>query len=132
MSFRKDILDDIGGFSREYGGIGDWSEPDLAFRVKASGYKLVFNPKAVVRHCISQGGVFKERGSDSYRRMKNFINFYFKWIKPNTLEKFIRFSINLTFLNLYWFYKFIRSGRIQWLKGIPASFISIKKIFVTR
>ena len=104
MSFRKDILDDIGGFSREYGGIGDWSEPDLAFRVKASGYKLVFNPKAVVRHCISQGGVFKERGSDSYRRMKNFINFYFKWIKPNTLEKFIRFSINLTFLNLYWFY----------------------------
>ncbi len=121
MSFRKDILDSVGGFSAEYKGVGDYSEPDLAFRVRQAGYRLVFNPRAGVTHNISQGGVFRERGKDSYQRMKNFLYFYFKWIKPNTPGKFIRFIANLIFLDMYWCYKFIKTGRKEWLGGIIAS-----------
>lgn len=118
MSFRKDILDKIGGFSLEYKGVGDWSEPDLAFRVKKEGYRLVFDPRAVVYHHISQQRVYGDKGGDSYQRTKNFIYFYFKWIRPNTLDKAVRLSANLMFINLYWCYKFFQSKNKDWLYGI--------------
>lgn len=121
MSFRKDILDRIGGFSTEYKGVGDWSEPDLAFRVRQAGFRLLFNPKVRVEHNISQKGVFQDRGKDSYQRMKNFLHFYFKWIKPNTPGKLFRFAANLVFLDMYWFYKFIQTRRSEWLGGIVAN-----------
>jgi len=118
MSYRKAILDNIGGFSPAYRGIGDWSEPDLAFRVREAGYKLVFNPKAAVTHNISQKGVFNQRGKDSCQRMLNFINFYFKWIKPNTLRKAVGFGTNLIFLNMYWCYKYLQTRNSYWLYGL--------------
>lgn len=121
MSFRRGILDKIGGFSEEYKGVGDWSEPDLAFRVSEAGFKLIFNPGLAVSHNISQKGVFQDRGKDSYQRMKNFLHFYFKWIKPNTPEKFIRFCANVLFLDMYWLYKFIITGKREWLGGIAAT-----------
>lgn len=127
MSFRKDILDRIGGFSPEYKGIGDWSEPDLAFRVRRENYKLLFNPKAALIHQISQEGVYVDRGKDSYQRMKNFTHFYFKWIKPNTLDKILRFGTNLFFLNAYWFYKFIETHNFSWLRGISGTFSGLKE-----
>jgi GT2 family glycosyltransferase len=122
MSFRKSVLDQTGGFLGEYGGLGDWSEPDLAFRVREIGYRLVFNPAAAVLHDISKQGVYKERGRDSHQRTLNFLHFYFKWIKPNTPDKLIRFSFNLLFINMYWLYKFIESGSRYWLYGIIATF----------
>lgn len=125
MSFRKCVLDEIGGFSYEYKGIGDWSEPDLAFRVKDAGYRLIFNSKAKVIHNISQKGVFNQRGKDSYQRMLNFINFYFKWIKANTPEKVVRFVFNLLFLNLYWIYKFFQTAKLDWLSGIKGTFCGL-------
>jgi len=121
MSFRKSILDKICGFLPEYKGVGDWSEPDLAFRIRAAGYRLLFNPKIKVIHNISQKGVYQDRGKDSYQRMKNFLHFYFKWIKPNTPEKLFRFAANVLFLDMYWLYKFIKSGNKEWLGGIIAN-----------
>jgi GT2 family glycosyltransferase len=126
MSFRKDILDNIGGFSLEYKGIGDWSEPDLAFRVRKVGYRLFFNPKAIVHHRISQQGVYDQRGQDSYQRTKNFIHFYFKWIRPNTLNKLLRFNFNLLFINLYWLYKFFKTHDFAWLLGIKGTLCGLE------
>jgi len=127
MSFRKDILDKTGGFSPEYKGIGDWSEPDLAFRVKQQGYKLVFNPHAIVYHNISQAGVFKQRGADSCQRMVNFVYFYKKWFKLNSLDKIARFSFNLCFLSLYWIFKFLQTGNTAWLGGIKGIFVGLAR-----
>jgi GT2 family glycosyltransferase len=127
MSFRRDILEKIGGFSLEYGGIGDWSEPDLSFRVKQHGFRLLFNPRAAVMHHLSQRGVFKERGRDSYQRMRNFMHFYFKWIKPNTPSKAVRFGANLIFLNIYWCYKFLETKNAGWLYGILGTFGCLKR-----
>lgn len=125
MSFRKAVLDKIGGFSCEYKGIGDWSEPDLAFRVKKAGHRLIFNPKAEVIHNISQKGVFKQRGQDSCQRMLNFINFYFKWVKSDSLEKRVRFGFNLLFINLYWVYKYLQTRSPDWLSGIKGTFYGL-------
>jgi glycosyltransferase involved in cell wall biosynthesis len=125
MSFRKDILDKIGGFSPEYAGIGDWSEPDLSFRVRNAGFSLLFNPRAGVEHWISRGGVFTQRGGDSFQRSRNFIRFYFKWIRPNSPAKLLRFGVNLIFLNLYWCYKFFATRSTAWLGGIRGIFYQL-------
>ncbi len=127
MSFRKDVLDKTGGFSMEYKGIGDWSEPDLAFRVRSQGYKLIFNPNVLVSHLVSQGGVFIDRGKDSYQRMLNFIHFYYKWIKPDRIGKAARFAANLLFLNMYWLYKFISTGKSSWLGGVKGIFGGLRR-----
>lgn len=125
MSFRRDALLAAGGFASCYGGIGDWSEPDAAFRIRAQGLKLIFNPRAVVIHKISQAGVFRQRGNDSRQRMINFITFYRRWIKWDRIEKCWRFAVNLVFLNLYWCYKFIQTGKPGWLGGIVGTCIGL-------
>lgn len=117
MCFRRSLLERIGGFDYAYKGIGDWSEPDLCFKIRGMGYRLVFNPKAAAEHHISQAGVFKAR-TNSYDRSRNFVHFYLKRVKPDTWDKVMRFGLNLSFINLYWCYKFLQTGRPGWLSGI--------------
>ncbi|TBR17622.1 glycosyltransferase family 2 protein [bacterium] len=126
MSFRHDVLNKTGGFSLDYKGVGEWSEPDLAFRVKNEGFKLIFNPKAVVHHHISQQGVFKDRGINVGLRSENFIHFYFLWIKPDNFTKAVSFGFNLLFINAYWFYKFIQTGSFGWLGGLRGTFSGLR------
>ena len=125
MCFKRSLLEKIGGFDYAYIGTGEWNEPDFSFRVRQRGYRLVFNPKAVTYHYISQAGVFKAR-TNSYERSKNFILFYMRWVKPNSLEKITRFGINLLFINLYWCYKFLKTRNPDWLRGIVGTFAAFK------
>jgi len=106
MAVKRDQLEEIGGFDEIYLGVGEYSEADVSFKIRKLGYRIVFNPKALVYHLTSKEGVFGERSS-SYGRVLNFINFYFKHIKPDTLDKFVRFYCYLLFLNGYWIYKFV-------------------------
>jgi len=117
MCFRRELIERVGGFDYLYTGTSEWSEPDLAFKIRKLGYKLVFNPRVVTEHRVSKQGVFKAR-TYAFERSVNFINFYFRHIKPNTLIKFFRFYSYLSFMNLYWAYKAITSGNINWLTGI--------------
>jgi len=117
MCFRKYLLEKVGGFDDSYFGTGEWNEPELAFKIRDLGYRLVFNPKAVTEHHISQGGVFKAR-TNAYERSVNFIHFYLKCVRADSLEKIFRFSVNLFFINSYWVFKFISSKNPDWLKGV--------------
>jgi len=126
MCFRRNLLKEIGGFDYIYTGTGEWNEPDFSFKVRQKGFQLVFDPKAVTYHYISQGGVFQAR-TYAYERSRNFIFFYMRWIKPNTLEKFVRFGVNLLFINAYWCYKFLLSRNPDWLSGITGTFAGFRK-----
>jgi GT2 family glycosyltransferase len=126
MCFRRFLLEKIGGFDYAYLGTGEWNEPDFSFKVRKLGYKLIFNPQAVTEHHISQSGVFKAR-TNAYERSRNFIYFYFKNVKPDSLDKIVRFSINLCFINAYWVYKFIQTRNPDWLDGITGTFSSLVK-----
>ena len=117
MCFRRDLFERLGGFDYAYTGTGEWNEPDFSFKVRKLGYKLAFNPQAVTWHYISQGGVFKAR-TYAYERSRNFIHFYLKNVKVNSLNKLFRFSTNLLFINAYWLYKFFQSKNKDWLYGI--------------
>jgi glycosyltransferase involved in cell wall biosynthesis len=125
-SIRRSLIERAGGYDPQYVGIGEYHEPDLAYKVKALGYKLVFNPKAILYHCPSVSGVFKAR-PQAYGRSQNFILFYFRHIKPNTINKFFRFSSYLTFINLYWLFKFFTSFDINQLYGITGTFVGLIK-----
>ena len=126
MCFYRSFFEKTGGFDYSYTGTGEWNEPDFSFKVHRLGYRLIFNPKAVTEHHISQGGVFKAR-TNAYERSWNFIHFYFKNVKPNSLNKLLRFSANICFINAYWFYKFIQSGNFDWLSGITGTFVGLGK-----
>jgi len=117
MSFRKDLVEKVGGFDQHYLGVGDWSEPDLAFKIKGLGYRLVFNSAATVYHLVSREGVYQRRNTDSRNRMHNFVYFYLKNVKPNSVNKAIRFALNLSFMNAYLFYKFSVTRNLDWLYG---------------
>lgn len=124
MCFRRRLLEELNGFDYIYKGTGEWNEPDFSFKVRKKGFRLVFNPKAVTYHYISQGGVFKAR-TNSFERSENFIFFYMRWVKPNSIEKALRFGFNLLFINLYWCYKFFQSKNPDWLRGIRGTFVGL-------
>ena len=82
MAYRRDIFSSLGGFDNSYRGIGDWSEPDLSFRIRRAGYRLWFNRNAWLEHRPSRSGAFKKRSGDSRNRMANYELFSSRWIKP--------------------------------------------------
>ena len=117
MSFRKSLVERVDGFDQNFRSVSEWCEVDLSFKIRKLGYRLVFNPKAVIHHIVSQTGIYKKR-TFAYDRMLNFIYFYLKDIRLDSLNKAIRFSLYLLFLNVYWLYKFIKTKNINWLTGL--------------
>jgi len=123
-SCRRELIEKVGGFDEKYTGVGEYHEPDVCFKIRKLGYRLIFNPEVILEHHFSKAGVFNMRAS-TYSRTKNFIHFYFQNIKPNTLDKFIRFYLYLMFINTYWFFKFLTSGNIKQLSGITGTIVGI-------
>lgn len=126
MALRRDLIERVGGFDYAYRSLAEWSEPDLCFRIRKLGYELIFNPRAIVYHIVSRGGIFIER-TYAYDRMLNFIYFYFRHIKPNTFDKIVRFSLYLLFINGYWIYKFVLSGNTDYLTGVTGTITGLVK-----
>lgn len=112
MSFRRDILELVGGFDLIYKGVGDYSEPDLCFKVKNNGFRIVYNKRAMVYHYPSTEGVFVAR-SFAYNRGYNYGIFLKRWIGINKLS--LLYSI---FLSIYYLKKAIEDRNTSWLTGI--------------
>ena len=93
-AYRTDVFRSVGGFDEGYLGVGDWSEPDLSFRIRILGHSLWFCRDAKLEHRPSCSGAFKKRKSDSGNRLANYEKFSKRWITPcwqHTLyKKFLR------------------------------------------
>jgi len=124
MAVRLDLLLKVGGFDRGF--TIEYSDTDIAYKLRKLGFKTVFNPKAVIYHYPSRQGFFSER-FNSYQRIENFMRFYFRHIKPNTLDKAVRFLLYLLFQNCYFFYIFLTTGKIEALGSIPSTIINLFK-----
>lgn len=48
MILKKNILDNVGLFDEKFG--AHWEDVDLSWRIRLSGYKIVFIPRAIVYH----------------------------------------------------------------------------------
>lgn len=84
MAFRREALQDVGGFDEAYLELGEWSEPDLCFRIRKSmpGSRLLYTQAAGLRHCTAAGATTNRRkriGS----RLANYGLFSRRWIRPS-------------------------------------------------
>lgn len=116
MTLRRDLLEKVGGFDYGYKGVAEWCELDVAMRIKELGYRLVFSPKVMVNHNISQSGVYSRR-TQAKQRMENFFKFYSRHIFKLQLDYIFKFSAYVLFLNIYWLYKAIITKNPNWLGG---------------
>ncbi len=124
FSVRTQLLRKIGGFDTQYVGVGEYHEPDAAFKIRALGYKLVFHPLAALNHLPSQDGFFNDRPA-SYSRMTNFVRFYKKHIRCNSIRKCVHLTLYLLFLNTYYLYIGIRTRQIKQLGAIPGTVVGL-------
>lgn len=98
MSFKTEDFWSVNGFDEDYKGIGDWSEPDLCFRLRAAGKKLWFARDARVEHRPSQSGAYKKR-LVKCDRMENYELFSKRWIKHSVRHSIYK-GILRTYFNL--------------------------------
>ena len=97
MAYRRKDFETVGGFDESFRGVGDWSEPDLAYRIREMGGLLWFNSNAKLYHLPSKQGAFKKRKKDAPNRMANYERFSKKWIKPC-----FRHTLFKTFMRIYY------------------------------
>jgi len=75
MSFKKDVIEKVGSFDENYTGNCFRDDTDYCLRVKHEGYKLLYQPKALVWHKFKG----KVVGSEwVYWYARNHTYFYFK------------------------------------------------------
>lgn len=88
MSFRQDALLKVGGFDENYTGTGYRDDTDLCIQIRRCGYKLIYNPDALVWH------KFKGKlacGDWSYWYVRNHVYFYFKNLFARSRLEFPKF-----------------------------------------
>jgi O-antigen biosynthesis protein len=81
-AYRRETFEKEGGFDESFLGVGDWSEPDLSFRIRRAGHELWFSRDARMEHRPSRSGAFKKRKSDSGNRLANYEKFSKRWVEP--------------------------------------------------
>jgi hypothetical protein len=109
MTFRKEALVGVGGFDENYNvGHGDYSEPDVCLEIKKRGWKVFYNPRALVFHEASGLGV--PRGF--YERARNFMYFYWKWHNElsDNFADWLRFVLLLALRLAFWTYWRMKTG----------------------
>ncbi len=111
MSFRKHSVESIGGFDENYEPQGYYFEPDLCLRLKHKGYRIIFDPSAVVYHHETPKGTGGTRKlSDTNLRAKaifhghSAITYFYLKNFTGDLESFFKFALKQivdSFLFLY-------------------------------
>ncbi|MDI6783520.1 MAG: glycosyltransferase family 2 protein [bacterium] len=126
MSLKRELVAQIGGFDEGYKEVAEWHEPDAIYKIKKLGYIMVFNPKAVLWHYMSQSGIYQAR-TNAFWRPHNFLRFYLKHIKINSWSKFHRVFAYLFFMNSYFIYKFLLTRKFSQLSAIPGTIYGLFK-----
>ncbi len=73
MSFRKEVLDKVGFFEEHFLGTSMVEEPDIAYRIVKSGFRLYFNAEITIFHYPQQNGNIAEMKG----KRANWFYFYF-------------------------------------------------------
>jgi GT2 family glycosyltransferase len=101
MSFRKEVLFTVNGFSDLFTQFIYLDDSDISLRVRKLGYRIVFDPEACVIHLEADGGNREETENPynkSYRMFHNEAVFYFKNLNPLFFPVFFIQEIRRTIL----------------------------------
>jgi len=87
MSFRREALQKVGGFDENYASFFRGDDTDVSFVVKKRGYKLIYEPKAIVWHkALGKRSYSTENWAYFYIRGCTY--FYFKNVFPRAKRYF--------------------------------------------
>lgn len=100
FAIKRKVLEEVGGFDKEYKDVSEFCEMDLSFRIRKKRYILLFDPNVSVEHLVSRSGVFIRRYS-SFSRLRNFWRFYTKTYYPKTITGYFQFMLYSLFLTTY-------------------------------
>ncbi len=78
MSFYRRVLLETRGFDEGFGGNGYFFETDGTYRVYEKGYRIVFDPRAYVKHLMAPAGGarIRDKSIHTYFYVKNGIRLY--------------------------------------------------------
>ncbi len=106
MSFRKEVLHQVGLFDNYYG--TNWDDVDICLRVKKAGYHLIYNPEAVVDHLMAiqedgrvRSGEVSQVVFTYYRNRTYLVLTHFGWRGRHLLSLFWADTVH----HLYLLYK---------------------------
>lgn len=96
---RRDLMDALNGFDEDFFMYGE--DLDLAYRVKESGFKVLYYPKYMVTHLKYQSGIKtknktirKEIKKHFYQSMKIFYQKHYERKYPSFINKSVYFVIH--------------------------------------
>jgi GT2 family glycosyltransferase len=73
-SFRKSIIQEVGGFDELFLGNAIFEDADFSFRVRKHGLKIIHDPEAVIWHLAASRGGCDTRALDE-------VNFYYWFLR---------------------------------------------------
>lgn len=88
MAFRRDLLLKAGGFDENFRGSCFRDDTDISLRLRRQNYKLIYHPKATVRHKFKGKIVNNEW---FYWTVYNHTYFYLKNFQPVTMRKILAY-----------------------------------------
>lgn len=105
MSFRKKVIDKVGFFEEYFSGTSMVEEPDIAYRIVKSGYKLYFNTSITVNHYPQYNGNIAEMKSKRaewfYYYFFNLCIFYLKYHRFWNIIFVSIYSFTLSFKHVF-------------------------------
>ena len=101
MAFRTEALRAVGGFDEGFEKLGEWCEPDVAYRLREHylGSQLWFTPRAALFHQPSQQGVYRQR-FQTRTRMANYLRFAKRWVRPCWQHTLYKLFLRVYFAHL--------------------------------
>jgi GT2 family glycosyltransferase len=103
MSFRRDLLHELGGFDERFGGTAYLEETDVSVRVRRLGYRVCFQPAASLIHLRAPAGGCREEelGRRLYWYSHNYVLFTLKNLPavfwPTVLaERLVKLAVTST------------------------------------
>jgi len=95
MSFRRKVLEKIGGFDTRFGGSAFLEETDVCLRVKRAGYRIIFDPEAELIHLKEQSGGCRPKNEEHwyYWYGHNYMLLFLKNLSRRSFPIFFSFRI---------------------------------------
>lgn len=99
MSFRREVLIEVGGFDEKYFGRASMEDVDPQIKIRNIGYKLLYNPKVLVFHrAVQTGGANVGNKKHDWYSI-GYTNAYFikKHFRNNYLKTLLRLPFRTRF-----------------------------------
>lgn len=83
FSIEKNLFDDLKGFDTEYR-VGYWEDADLCMKVRADGYKIMYQPESKIWHKVghskSGGHVYRNHNQQLFRK---------RWVDTGRIDSLV-------------------------------------------